>query len=224
MSGAHADGRRSKCRSSRLIQSRRIKLSLVLPSPGVVVDRHDLRQLGCQLYARLLLLDIADQVAKATRPGCHGNETQGSLSLDERVPPRGNHGLAVRRIKLSLALPAPGVVDDRHDLTQIGSQLYARLLLLDIAVLMQEIPGLTVRRDDIQLRASRTMSMSFLRRAMSARLLISPTTSSAPRFADVPRRLDAADVAHASVAAWRSLKLGDLEANDRPPVLRRGSA
>src|ERR1700733_5619074 len=47
---------------------------------------------------------------------------------------------------------------------------------------------------------------------------------STPRFADVRRRLDTADVAHASVAAWRSLKLGDLEANDRPPVLRRGSA
>jgi hypothetical protein len=48
---------------------------------------------------------------------------------------------------------------------------------------------------------------------------IAKATSSTLRFADVRRRLDAADVARAAVAAWRSLKLGDLEANDRAPVL-----
>jgi hypothetical protein len=53
-----------------------------------------------------------------------------------------------RRIE---SLASPGRSCDRHDLWQPGSQLYARLLLLDIAVLMREIPGLAARRDDIRL-------------------------------------------------------------------------
>jgi hypothetical protein len=77
-----------------------------------------------------------------------------------------------RRIE---SLASPGRSCDRHDLRQLESQLYARLLLLDIAVLMREIPGLAVRRDDIRC-GSKKMSMS-LRRAMSARArpLISPS-------------------------------------------------
>ena len=50
------------------------------------------------------------------------------------------------------SLASTGRSCDRHDLRLLASQLYARLLLLDVAVLMREIPGLAVRRDDNRLR------------------------------------------------------------------------
>ena len=87
--------RRAKCRSSRPIQSCRIKLSSARACPGRSCDRHDLQQLGSQLYARLLLLDIA-------------------------VPPRGIHGLAVRRIKLSSAMPVLGLCDRQRSEGRFG--------------------------------------------------------------------------------------------------------
>jgi hypothetical protein len=62
------------------------------------------------------------------------------LLLDIAVQPQGNHGLAVRRIKLSLALPSPGVVVDRHDLR-----------LLDVAVQPRGNHGLAVRRIKLSL-------------------------------------------------------------------------
>ena len=53
--------------------------------------------------------------------------------------------------------------------------------------------------------------------AMSARLLISPKRALRRGSPICRDDLTPADVARASVAAWRGLKLGDLEANDRAP-------
>src|SRR6202161_3270614 len=95
---------------------------------------------------------------------------------ERRAKCRSSRRIQRRRISCPWRL---GVVDDLHDLRQLGGQVYARLLLLDIVVLRRGIPGLAALmffdREGLQNNVD-----VLPRRAMSALLLKSSSASSTP--------------------------------------------